>query len=57
MAALHLHGPGYCAVNYPASHYDAAGLAELRGVPADAVLEALRREAAAPALRPTRCTT
>ena len=65
VAALALQGTGCAGLNFPAADYAAAavvganggdddGLAELAGVPLDALVEALRREAAAPALRPAR---
>ena len=43
------------AINLPAAEYEAAGLAEVAAAPAEAVIEALRLEAAAAAERPTKC--
>ena len=43
------------ALNLPAAEYEAAGLAEVAAAPAEAVIEALRREAAAATERPTKC--
>lgn len=45
----------YRAINLPAAEYEAAGLAEVAVAPAEAVIEALRLEAAAAAERPTKC--
>lgn len=55
VAVLTLHGPNGCrSLNFPADAYAAQGFGELAGVSPEAVVDALRAEAAAPALRPTR---